>query len=267
MATIRGREGNFAVATGQASHILTNIVANSRPFTTNFNFQNVAQDITGLNATPPAFMLNRAEGLASWDASFTAYYPDTPAGGHQGLVTFANGYTVGINRFTLDLTNGAALDDTAFASTPPTWRSFQPGGMWGGTGTYRARADTSTPITFEDSGSATFRLCNVAPPGVANTLTGAIAITGVSSAIVIGDQVFYDYSFVFTGVIASAGADALFPTGDLGEPEITSIEITLDNDEIAGDCFLTDLSVTVEVGSLIEINATLQGTGALVVTP
>lgn len=270
MATNRGHEGNFTVdatstpgAADQSGYVLASLVTSTRPFQTQFDITEPDQDITGFASTAPTFMSYRAEGLGQWTAGFTAYYPNTPASGHEGNITYANGYTNKSDRFTLSLSSGTPLDDTAFAATPPTWRAFQCGGLWSGTGTYRARSDSGIAFSKGTAGEATFRMSDAA---VDNTIAGAIVITGASSPIVIGGQIYYDYSFRFTGTIASAGSNTLFPDGDLTEPEETSITIRLNaggTRTMKGNCFITTVGISVQIGSPIEVTCALQGTGAL----
>lgn len=269
MATARGHEGLLSVpdadpsTNSQLGHMLHHLVNDStRPFSVSYSVNNPAQQDTGFASVAPIAHSFRPDGLADWSGSFEAYYPKAaPASGHLGSVTFAGGTVTRIENYTLNLQQ-EEMDNTGMASTPPTFREYQPG-LWQISGTYRARVDSAAGITLGTRGAATFRLTTAV---LDNTIAGSITITSIGKAIAIGSQVFVDYGFQFEGQATSAGTNTLLPTGTLDEPELTYVTIRSTALRIeSGFCFVSGLSVSVAIGQPITVSGTLRGSGALTV--
>jgi len=267
MPTARGHEGLLSVpdadpsSNNQQDFLLHHLVNTStRPFAVSWSVTAPSQQITEFASTPPIVHAHRQDLLSDWTATFNAFYPKTtPVSGHLGNVTFSNGTVNKVENFSLNFAQ-EELDDTGMASTPPVWREFQPG-LWTITGSYRGRVDSVGAVSVGATGAATFRLSDDTTD---NTVAGTIAITSVGKEIRIGQQVMIDYGFIFTGQATAAGSATLFPAGTLDEPEVTYITMRSVGSRVdSGSCFVSGLSVSVAIGSPIEVTGSLRGTGAL----
>lgn len=265
---ITGHKGLLSVpaqATGsvnQQDYILYHLVNTSTdPFQVSYSVTEPSQDATAFASTAPVVMAMRPDGLAEWTASFSAHYPKAAArSGHLGNVTFGSGTAIDPVGFTINWAC-QAIESTAMADVPPTWKSYIPG-LWSASGTYQIRPGATTVEALRAQGAATFRLTTA---DTANTLAGSIHLTGAAKQITMGQTILIDYPFAFDGQVTTAGTNGLFPAGVLTEPEITEIGIRSLASRIAtGNCFIESLSVSVQVGSPIAVTGTLRGTGALV---
>lgn len=230
------------------------------PFTASVNASFPAVDVSAFESTSPVAK-DMESDIGSWTGSFTGRYPKNAAAmGHEGLVTFSSGYVLGCSGWSITL-NCEAYDDTEFASTPPSWRSFIPGEITA-TGSFDVRVDDTTPLTLGTTGSATFRMNTETTND--NELSGTIRITGVQPTVARGAKNVATYNFAFDGNVTSAGDNALFTAGALATPDLTAIVLraagAIDYD---GDAFWTSLTINTRIGSPIEVSGSLQGSGAL----
>ncbi len=206
---------------------------------------------------------DQLQGLSAWTGSFTARYPRAnPAVGHQGLVTFGNGYVVKCNGWTMTI-NAESYDDTGFASTPPTWREALPGQITA-TGSFTCAIDDTTAITLSTTGSATFRMNTESTDD--NTLAGSIVITGWSPVVRQGAKNIVTYNFTVNGNLTAAGDNTLFPAGALVTPDMTEIVLRAKGSRTyRGDAFWTSVTIGAQIGSPIQATVGFQGSGALTV--
>jgi hypothetical protein len=217
---------------------------------------------TGFVSGSVPVAVDSLQGLGGWSGSFSGRYPNgAPAVGHQGLVTFANGYVLKCNAWSMTL-NAESFDDTGFDTIPPTWMDFLPGQI-SGSGSFTCVVDDATAITMNTAGAATFRMNNES--GTDNTLAGNIVITGFSPAVALGggrNQV--TYTFAVNGNITSAGDNTLFPAGALATPDSTEIVLRASGSRTyTGFAFWTSLTIGAQVGSPITASVNFKGTGAL----
>lgn len=252
----------------QTAFILYRLIQTSTlPFAWSVTANMPAQDATGFADTAPIVRTQRGDGLGDWSATATAYYPKTsPASGHLGNVTFSSGFATCPEAWSADF-QYEVFDATCMGSVAPTWREMQVG-LASATGTYRCKVPTTdVPTLVGQTGSATFRLSTATTPD--NTLVGAITITSANIIAQIGNLVTVDYSFVFNGQVTfaggTAGASSLLAAGTMSEPEETEVDIwTVNNSQgYNGRCFLSGFTASVAIGSPIEVNISMQGTGAL----
>jgi len=229
------------------------------PYTANLqvNFPAVdttafASSLTSASSTPD---------IGSWTGTINMRFPNPGAKtGAGGLVTFSSGYAVLINQWAMNIA-AAAFDTTAFASTPPSWRSFIPG-LISASGSYAGGVDSSTALTLGASGSATFRMSDES--GTDNTLAASIFYTGINPAISVNALNQVSHNYQVSGAITAAGDTPLLPSGAIGTPDTTEIVVTAASGRTyTGFCFWTSIAVNVAIGSAIDVVVGIQGTGAL----
>ena len=232
------------------------------PFSAGLNITAESFDVTAFASSLVA--VDKIQGLKGFTASFSGRYPRcTPKAGHEGLVTYSNGYTVGCRSWSITV-NAGTEDDTALSSTPPEWMDSIPN-LISASGTFEAVIDDTTAISLPNTGAATFRLNTES--GDDNTVAGNIGITGVSSTIALGNgRNLVTYTFDFDGNLTFAGDNSLFAAGALTKPDLTEIVIKADNSRTyTGTTHWTSITMGAAIGSPIEVSGSLQGSGALVV--
>lgn len=250
-------------AVGQTGFDLHRIInTTTDPYTCTINTTGEAFDVSAFESTSPVAK-DMLQGIGVWTASFAGRYPkNAPIAGHEGSVVFANGYVLGTSAWSITL-NAETYDDTAMASTPPTWRSFLPGEITG-SGSFDVRIDDTTALTALTTGAATFRM-NPATT-TPNTLAGTIIITGVSPTVARGARNVATYNFVFDGNITGAGDESLFAAGAMTTPDLTEIVLRAEGSrDYTGIGHWTSLTIGAAIGSPIEVSGTLQGSGALTI--
>lgn len=239
----------------------------TKPYRANIDLACESFDSTGFGATAPV-AVSMIPGLKSWAGGFTGKFPKAaPASGHEGLVTFANGYVLGCRGWSISAT-AQAFDNTAFASTPPTWKDFI-SGLYSFSGTFDVLIDDTTALgSVGVSGAAEFRLSKEASND--NVIAGTIVITGRSTPIEVGGQPIVQYSFVVDGTPTVDGDSPLFSVSAAGTPQAlvrpssTGITLTANGGiDYTGNAFLTGWTIGAQMGSPNEVSATFQGTGAL----
>ena len=272
MAATIGIEGlissDDADTTKDLYHLLNNGIA---PYSFSAQIPTEIAASTAFASTPPKAGTN-ISGLRSWTASFAGRFPrSSPAMGHEGLATYGSmsvgsGYLLGLTGWSLSL-SCESFDDTALASSPPTWRSFVPG-LITGTGTMDVRIDDTTALEVGTEGAITLRT-NVESTED-NRISGSIIVTGVSPSVAVGSKNTAQISFAFTGDISSAGDNPILPAGALGaaaeltKPDITDVVLRASGSrDYDGSAFWTALNINCAIGSPIDVTGTLQGTGAL----
>jgi len=215
-------------------------------------------NVSAFESANPIAIANAA-GIKSATGSFNAFFPrDGAAFGDEGLVTFANGYTENVSGYTLNIACGS-YDDTAFASTPPGFRTFIPGEI-SFSGSYQCNIDDATAHELPGtSGAATFRLND---DTVDNSLAGTIIVQSVNWNVARGAKNNATVNFVGTGNLTSAGTNPLFAAGALATPNVTDIVLRAEGDiDWDGAAFWTSLGITCNIGSPITIAGSLQCTG------
>ena len=232
------------------------------PFSASLSVTGETFDVSAFESTAPVAK-DMEGGLGAWTGQFSGRYPkNAPAIGHEGLVTFANGYVLGCSGWSITM-NCESYDDTAFASTPPTWRTMIPGEI-SATGSFDVRIDDTTPLTLLTSGAATFRMNTEATDD--NELSGTIIIDTLNPTISRGARNVATYNFVFDGNVTSAGDNALFAAGALATPDLTDIVLRAKGAiDYTGSAHWTSLTIGSQIGSPIEVSGSLQGSGALTV--
>jgi len=97
--------------------------------------------------------------------------------GITGSVTFAEGYTTNVHKWSLNPTC-EMLETTAFADG--AWRTYI-GGQMSGTGSYECYIDSvvALPVDVGDTGTATFQIDSTTPVGY----KGPIRTTGIKAGV------------------------------------------------------------------------------------
>ena len=266
MAQIAGIEGGISVAAGtQLKHLLNDAGKGIGPYQFTINTTSPEFDNTEFGGS--LVTASRAGGIPDWSVSVSGRFPHAAGQtGYEGLVTWASGYAQHVRAWTMTM-NFSTLETTAMASTAPTWKAWIPGLMtWGGT--FDAGLDDTNAPTLPASAaagtSATFKLTDESTND--NTLAGAIIPTQVSPSVVVNgsEPSRVQYSYAGDGALTVAGDTPILPTGTVATPDITEIVCTAASGRTyTGDAFLSSLSINVPLSGLIDVTATLRGTGAL----
>lgn len=239
----------------------------TKPYRANIDLACESLDATGFGATAPV-AVSMIPGLKSWTGGFTGKFPKaSPASGHEGLVTFANGYVLGCRGWSISAT-AQEFDNTAFASTPPTWMDYL-SGLYSFSGSFDVLIDDTTALGSTGvSGAAEFRLSKESNND--NVIAGTIVITGRSTPIEVGGRPVVRYGFVVDGNLTVDGDSPLFDVASAGtpvplvRPAATAITLTANgNIDYTGSAFLTGWTIGAQMGSPNEVSATFRGTGAL----
>lgn len=243
------------------------IGTSTKPYAANIDLASEVFDSTGFASTAPIAISN-IPGLKSWSGGFSGKFPQaSPASGHEGLVTFANGYVLGCRGWSITATV-QEFENTGQASTPPTWMDYIPG-LYSFSGYFDVLIDDTTALaTVGTSGAATFRLSTESTND--NELSGTIITNSRSTPIVVNDRPIVRYGFVVDGVISVDGDAPLFDVAVAGtpdplvRPQSTAITVRANGDiDYTGNAFLTGWTVGSAIGSPVEVQATFRGTGAL----
>jgi hypothetical protein len=262
MAVITGITG---LITSWATGINAQLAgAGTTPSEATINMECEEFDTTAFDTTGAAAYI---KGLKSWMVEFTAYLkiPDH-GGGSNGLVTHTNGYSTNINRWTMDVTRDS-FDSTVFADTVKT---YAPGLIrWGGT--YDGFMDDTTALI--EAGSPSTDAAGLfkyqEKTTVDNTLTGTIFTTRASGRA--SPQALNSVSYTYRGTgdlthsTPTTGA-GIFPAGAVANTVAGSLVFTASTGRtFTGDAFWERVSISCAVGSLVTVNVTARGTGALVI--
>lgn len=266
MAQIAGVNGGISVAAGtQLKHLLNDSGGGIGPY--QFTINTTSPEFDNTEFASSLVTSSRAGGIPDWSVSVSGRFPhEAGQTGYEGLVTWGSGYALHVRAWTLTM-NFATLETTAMASTAPTWKAWIPGLMtWNGT--FDAGLDSSTAPTLPAAAaagtSATFKLTEETTND--NTLAGAILPTAVSPSVVVNssDPSRVQYTYAGDGALTVAGDSPILPTGTVALPDTTEIVCTAASGRTyTGDAFLSSLSINVPINGLIDVTATLQGTGAL----
>lgn len=212
-------------------------------------------------ATTPPGSMSKITGMLNRTIAIQAKFPlASPATGKCGLVTFANGYVLHANGFSVNL-NAAAYDATEFdAGTCPTSLSYVPGEISGSGSWEGGVSDTTTTGDAGDAGAASFRLT---PDTADNTIAGNIVVTNVNVGGAIGGGLNrITQAFDFNGDVTIAGTNPPLPTGAIGIPDVTELVWRVAGSKtFTVNAFWTSLSFQVSQNALIGVSGTLQCTG------
>jgi len=225
------------------------------PYSATLNLAAPALESTEWASTAP-LALSHVPDINAATMSFIARFPQgAPKTGAEGLVTFANGNVLHVDRYTLNINCSVENGDT-FSSTPPTARAFVPGVFTAG-GSFEGAVDDTTAIAAAGTtGSATFRIDDDTTD---NTFAGAILLDSVSPAIVTGQQNRVSSNYTVNGNLTVAGTAPPLPTGALAKPDITEIVLRASGSRTyTMDAFWSSLSFSVAFGQLIDVSGTLQ---------
>lgn len=268
MAFTTGPEGRISAA-GASTDLGYLINTASKPYNASITLTAEVFDATGFASTAP-ISTNSIHGQNMWTGSFAGKFPQgSPASGHEGFIIFAAGYLEGAHSWTVSAT-AAALDHSGFASTPDTWKDFDPG-LYSYSGSFLVRASDDTALGGIVSGAATFRINKESTND--NTLVASnILISNRSAPFDVNGVSVIQYDFVVDGVLSFDGDNALFDVDSAGTPDpmerpqketITLRSDAAGNRTLSGSAFLTSWTIGATLGSPVEVSAGFQGTGAL----
>lgn len=217
-------------------------------------------------------------GMRSWTGTIESWFPRTSRKiGAEGLVTFASGYVVNCNEWTLRADFGA-LDITRFGQSDLTWREFRPRKIGTFTGTFAGYVDSGTalvmPIAYSaSSAAATLKLTEEGATD--NQFTANIVAQQLDlNADMNGDALqTYSYQFTVDGGLTSVGAANIVPAGAVDTPDWDNngdgtgdrtLVVTLSSGRtLTGAAFLRGWSVRCAFSEMIQVTYEVQGTGVL----
>lgn len=263
--TTIGLEG-LLTATG-TTDLAFLIGTGTKPYRANIDIAVETFDSTGFDPTAPV-AVSMIPGVKSWTGGFTGKFPkSSPASGHEGLVTFANGYVLGCRGWSISAT-AQLFENAAQASTPPQWYDYI-SGLYSFTGSYDVLVDDATPLaTAGTSGAAEFRMSKETTND--NKFSGTIITNSRSAPFEVNGRTIVRYGFVVSGNLSVDGDSPPFAVAAAGtadplvRPAVTAINLRANgNIDYSGNAFLTGWTVGSQIGSPVEVSATFQGTGAL----
>lgn len=205
------------------------------------------------------------KGLTSWSFDFTAHL-STPVMGHVGLVTYAAGYTVHLNEWSIEIERDEA-DVTAFGAAERAWI---PGPLrW--RGEFGGYIDTTTPIARisnpNEPATATFKYDERG--AVDATLSGTIFTVGASIQVATSAPNSVRYRFRGSGDItqsAPSTGTTIIPVGALGLQDAEDVVLTASTGRTySGLAFWRRIGIQVRVGAPVEVSVSARGTGALTI--
>lgn len=205
------------------------------------------------------------KGITSWSFEFSTYLA-TPVMGHVGLVTFAAGYTVNLDEWSIEIEREEA-DVTAFGATERAWI---PGPMrW--RGEFSGFLDTTTPAAMisnaNEPASATFKYDERG--AVDATLSGTIFTIGATIQVAANAPNRIGYRFRGSGDITQSTPSTgttIIPPGALGLQDAETVTLTASTGRTySGSAFWRRIQVRVRVGSPVEVSVSARGTGVLTI--
>lgn len=260
-------------ATGSSTDLGYFINSGSKPYQADVAVNVESFDSTGFATTPPVAMSNIG-GIGDWSGSFTARFPQaSPAAGQEGLVTFANGYVLGTQSWSMTATI-TEFDDTAFDTVPPSWRAFSPG-LYSITGNWVCQYDDTTsvssPVGAGGSGAASFRMSYISAGNDNIVSCSNIVVTGRSLPFVVNGKTLVQYGFVVDGILQVDGDTPFWAVSvggtpnDITPPTVEEIVLRGASGKThTGDAFTTGWTIGTAIGSGVEASVSFRGTGALV---
>jgi len=273
MAFVNGLQARITAA-GATTDLGFFINTATKPYMASIDLNREVADSTGFGSTVPEAM-EMIAGINDWSGSFTAKYPKAaPVMGHEGLVTFANGYVLGANAWTMS----AAItehEETAFSAAPPTFRSYSPG-LYTVTGSWTCQVDDGNALDgltdAAGTGAADFRLAYNAGTNPAILKAANIIVTGRSSPFEVNGKPLVTYSFVVDGVLQCIGANTLWDIAsatvaeNITAPSAETITLRMDDAgdrTMVGSAFTTGWTTGCSLGAPVEHQVNFRGTGVL----
>ena len=269
MAFVNGLSGDLS-ATG-STDLSFLIESGVRPYQASIAVNREVLEGTGFGSTAPVAM-DKIAGVKDWSGSFNARFPQTtPASGHEGLVTFANGYVLGCHSWSITA-SASEHEETGFSSTPPEWRDYS-SGLYQFSGNWLVQVDDTTALAgltdAAGTGAASFRLNKETTN---NNLFSAsnIIVSGRSAPFEVNGKPVVQYDFTVDGMLQVDGDNPMFEVAvagvpdDLVRPAATAITLRAAGSRTyTGSAFATGWTVGASIGSPITTTVNFRGTGAL----
>lgn len=241
------------------------------------NVTNEAQDATGLDVES----LVHIAGLANWNIELEALAFSTPRMGSIGTVAVSGGYVTHVREWEVTFESTQVHDitplGTAPPSTGPTWQTFRPDAVRI-TGRVVCLADSATAaaLTHVVTDSAVSITVGYGQDVADDTVSGNGFVTQLGAVVRRGDLNQYTYSFVGSGPWTPAGTNSIFGATAFGIPlwsqggsaagAIQMDTLTSSRFFSGADSFWSRLTVRNAVNELVQVSASIQGTGALTST-
>lgn len=271
---LTGGEGK--VVSWGASGFYSDLISKVSPADVTWDVSAPEVDVTGMGVTTAAHL----PALGQWTATIRARGFATPRLSNVGLVSFSSGgYALHCRSFELVIETVAVHDITAFnGASPPQWRSFRPDIVrW--SGSFVCAADSATAAVAPHLATATGTATSL--PTITlkygedtadDQLSGTVLIRQLGGSQRVGSLTEYTYSFVGTGALTPAGTNSIFGSSAFGVPPwsemgattntLLTVEQLAGGPRWSGDAFYRRIRLACEVGSPVELDIDVQGTGA-----
>lgn len=266
MAQVVGISGSIASASGtQVEHLLdTGIGTYSASFVNNApQFDNTEFSSSGVTAKSVAV------GIYDWTLQVRGRFPKGGGQtGHEGFLAYdsSGAYALHQRAWTLNL-NYDEVRTTAGAASPPSSHTYV-AGAYGWSGSFQGGIDDTTVLSLASAAvtgeASTIKLTEEGATD--NQFTGAIHRVGLSTEHLIqsSNPQSYTYNFAGTGPLTVVGSSNVLPSGAVPTADASAVTFTIASGQtLAGSVFLSQLSITWALDQLIDVQATLRGSGAL----
>lgn len=271
-----GAEGTV-VSLG-STNFYSDLLSRWTPMSARLRIESESHDITGMDVESAV----KLAGLYSWTVEISGMAHATPQIGNVGSVAFsAGGYALHVRSYNLNI-QAREIDITELTGPPQgtgVSRVWRPDGPIEISGDIETMADSSTspvlPAHVANPSSLPTVTLGYGDFGTDNTIAGGAQLTALDVSVAKGQENTYDYSFVGSGAWTPAGTTNPLGGTALGIPlwnaggsvvgPIVIATLTGTKTFTGADSFWTRLGIRTAVGSPIELNATLRGTGAITI--
>lgn len=205
--------------------------------------------------------------LRSATATLTTRIEGVEIGNAAGVAVASSGYYAAhIRQWQLSMGVRANETTEQNTSSPPTWRTFEPG-LATISGSYEARPSDSVSFTGANGAGTTTRAVTLTLRG-SNTFAGDAIVSRANMDLNPGDAfVTMNFegagdwaktgsTFIAAGTIGAKSGDVGFATGTLTLTYTTGMTIS-------GSAFPTNISITAPVDGVLTVQTQVQFTGAV----
>jgi len=264
MAVSLGIDGDISVSSGtQLEHLFDTGGVGGYQFTLTTDAP--AFGGTAFAATPPV-SASQFVGIPSWSVSFQGRFPKAaPQTGYEGNVTHSTITPLHLKGWSLNM-GYAVVNTTEMAASAPAWNTFAAGLLtWGGT--FDAGVSDTTDVVLPSAIAAAAATLKLTEEGATdNEFTGNIIAnqSALSVNVESSDTNRIPYNFAGSGDLTVVGSSNVLPAGAVARADAGTVVFTVGGSKThTGSCFLSQLSITCNLGQPIAVSGQLQGTGAL----
>lgn len=245
------------------------ITTGSEPIEFDLNMEGLEFDTTAFAAAGISTYIN---GLSSWAGQIRQRLK-TAQTGDAGLVEWtstAGNYATNIKRWSLAV-EVDPHETTAFATTPPTARTFIPGKLrWGGEfdGYLDGTTAATQPVYSATTNPATLTL-RLRDLATDDALSGSAFTTRAPISVSPGGVATIGYSYRGSGNLTQStptSGTTVFPTGAVAIPTAGSLVLTAASGRTyTGSAFWTRVTIENAVNEMAAVTIDFQGSGVLTI--